>query len=73
MPPVNVVIPIVAKPPEPSSFAPFLASSPARNTSAVATPSGYFNLALTIKARLRGTVKRTPISPPMAAIFATSI
>ena len=49
------------------------ASSPAFKTSAVAIPSGYLSFASTINARRRGTVKRTPINPPMAAILATSM
>ena len=35
-------------------------------------PSGYLSLALIIRARLKGTVNKTPITPPIAAIFATS-
>ncbi len=45
---------------------------PASNIAAVATPSGYFNFAFNIKALRSGTVKRTPIMPPIAEILATS-
>ena len=71
-PPNKLLRPIILRPPEPSSFFPFFASSPACSTSAVARPSGYLSLALMIRARLNGTVNNTPITPPMAAILATS-
>ena len=72
-PPISPAIPIVFNPPAASVSLPCRASSPARKTSAVAIPSGYFNFATTIKALRRGIVNNTPITPPIAAIFATSI
>ena len=59
-------------PPDSSSTSEVRDASPASKTAAVATPSGYFNLASTINARLSGTVNKTPITPPMAEILATS-
>ena len=47
-------------------------SCPVFNTAAVATPSGNFNCAFKINARLNGTVKSTPSKPPTIAILVTS-
>ncbi len=71
-PPAKPESPIILKPADASGESPDFASSPARRTSAVATPSGYCNLASTISARRNGTVNNTPITPPIPAIFATS-
>ena len=71
-PPTNPEIAIVMSPPDSSFSVDVRDSSPAFKIAAVATPSGYFNLASTINARRNGTVNNTPITPPMAEIFATS-
>ena len=72
-PPTSPATAIVLSPFLASAVLSERASSPAFKTSAVAIPSGYLSLASTINARRRGTVKRTPINPPMAAILVTSM